>query len=88
MNFFGIFGSPQKGSANLAKERLQQVLANDRRIALPPDFLPILQAELMEVIARYVRNDGRNVSMEVMYAEGESVLEVNVVLQIKHTPIN
>ena len=33
MNFFGIFGSPQKGSANLAKERLQQVLANDRRIA-------------------------------------------------------
>lgn len=80
MSFFGLFGGSQKGSANLAKERLQQVLANDRRIALPPDFLSVMQSELMDVIGRYVRDDGRNVSMEVFYADGRSVLEVNVVL--------
>ncbi len=80
MSFFGLFGGSQKGSANQAKERLQQVLANDRQIALPPDFLPVMQEELMRVIGRYVRDDGRNVSMEILYAEGQSVLEVNVVL--------
>ena len=80
MSFFGLFGGSQKGSASQAKERLRQVLANDRQIALPPDFLPIMQEELMRVIGRYIRNDGHNVSMEVQYADGESVLEVNVVL--------
>ncbi len=80
MSFFGLFGGSQKGSAHQAKERLQLVLANDRQTALPPDFLPIMQEELMRVIGRYVRNDGHNVSMEVQYADGESVLEVNVVL--------
>ncbi len=80
MSFFGLFGGARKGSANQAKERLQLVLANDRQTALPPDFLPLMQAELMRVIGRYIRNDGRNVSMEVLYADGESVLEVNVVL--------
>jgi len=34
----------------------------------------------MRVIGRYIRDDGRNISMEVFYANGESVLEVNVVL--------
>jgi cell division topological specificity factor len=80
MSFFGLFGGSQKGSANQAKERLRQVLANDRQIALPPDFLPLMQEELMRVIGHYIRDDGRNISMEVLYAEGESVLEVNVVL--------
>jgi len=80
MSFFGLFGGSQKGSANQAKERLQQVLANDRQVALPPDFLPLMQSELMRVIGRFVRDDGRNVTMEVQYANGESILEVIVVL--------
>lgn len=80
MSFFGLFASSHKGSANQAKERLRQVLANDRQSALPPDFLPLMQAELMRVIGRYIRDEARNVSMEVQYAHGESVLEVNVVL--------
>jgi cell division topological specificity factor len=80
MSFFGLFAGSRKGSANLAKERLRQVLANDRQSALPPDFLPLMQEELRRVIGRYIRDERRNVSMEVQYAHGESVLEVNVVL--------
>ena len=83
MSLFGLFGGSQKGSANQAKERLQQVLANDRQIALPPNFLPIMQAELMAVIARYIRNEGHNVTMEINYTDGESILEVNVVLPVQ-----
>ncbi|MHA1537312.1 MAG: cell division topological specificity factor MinE [Alphaproteobacteria bacterium] len=80
MSFFGLFGSPHKGSANQAKERLQQVLANDRQVSLPPDFLPSMQEELRWVIGRYIRDEGHNVSMEVLYTHGQSVLEVNVIL--------
>ena len=54
MRLFDLFFSPHRHSAAIAKERLKIVLAHERAGRNAPDFLPKLQKELIEVVARYV----------------------------------
>lgn len=80
MSLFGAFRRPRKTPAQQAKERLQNVLAYDRREPVLPDFLPLLQRDLMGVIGRYVRIEANTVFMEIQIGEGVSTLAVNVSL--------
>ena len=52
MNLFKNLFSPQRNSASVAKERLKIVLAHERAGRDAPDFLPRLQKELIDVVAR------------------------------------
>jgi len=44
-------------SANVAKERLRIIVAQERSTRGAPDYLPTLRRELLEVIRRYVNVD-------------------------------
>ncbi len=78
MRFFNFLFGRQPRSAAVAKERLQIVLTHERVGRSGPDFLPILQQELLDVLGRYV--DIRNDSVRVNLGKsGEtSLLEINI----------
>ncbi|MEY6432233.1 cell division topological specificity factor MinE [Thioalkalicoccus limnaeus] len=73
-------GQRSKGSAELAKERLQILVAHDRAERSRPLYLPKLQREILEVIRKYVAVDMDAISVNYEQDEDREVLEVNVVL--------
>ena len=72
--------SRSKGSASVAKERLQILVAHDRSQRHRPSYLPKLQKEILEVIRRYVDVDMNAVSVNYEQEESHEVLELNIVL--------
>ena len=71
-----------KKTASIAKERLQIILAHERagRGASAPDYLPALQEELLEVIAKYIHIDRENLRVQLEKHGDYDVLELNVTL--------
>lgn len=67
-------------SANLAKERLQIIVAHERTKRNQPDYLPLMQQEILEVIRKYVEIDQDQISVQLDNDEDCSVLELNVTL--------
>ena len=75
-----IFGNKQK-TANIAKERLQLIIAHERNgQSSKPDFLPALQKELMAVISKYVSVNPDDIKVSLEKQGNYEVLEVNIVL--------
>ena len=70
----------QKGTANVAKERLQILVAHDRAERGRPSYLPQLQMEILAVIRRYVDVDMNAVSVNYEQEESREILELNIVL--------
>ena len=54
MNMFNLF---RRGSAPIARERLQILLAHERNARSQPDLLGILREEILAVISRHVSFD-------------------------------
>jgi cell division topological specificity factor len=67
-------------SANLAKERLRIIVAQERGARGSPDFLPLLRRELLEVIRKYVNVDPSAVQITLGNEDGHEVLELSVFL--------
>ena len=67
-------------SANLAKERLRIIVAQERSVRGAPDYLPLLRRELLEVIHKYVNVDPTAVQVSVGKEDGHEVLELSVSL--------
>lgn len=67
------------GSAAIAKERLQILVAHDRRGG-GPSYLPQLQKDLLKVIRKYVAVDNDAVTVSVEQSAGQEILELNIVL--------
>ena len=81
MSFLDYFRSRKNtGSASVAKERLQIIVAHERGKREQPDYLPELQQELLAVIRKYVQIEDDMVQVEVDRNEDCSVLELNVTL--------
>ena len=70
-------------SANVAKERLRIIVAQERSTRNAPDYLPLLRRELLEVIRKYVNVDPDAVQVVVEKEEGHEVLELSVSLPQK-----
>ena len=68
-----------RGSAAVAKERLQILVAHDRR-GPGPSYLPQLQKDLLKVIRKYVQVDNNAVSVQVEHDGDQEILELNIVL--------
>ncbi len=67
-------------SASIAKERLQIIVAHERGRSRGPDYLPLLQQELLEVIRKYVHIDEEQIRIS-MDKEGDyEILELNITL--------
>lgn len=78
MSILDIFRANKKSSANIAKDRLLQLIL-DKPIHSHID-LDKLQKELIEVISRYLHINEREVTVEVQRNDNRSILELNVVL--------
>jgi cell division topological specificity factor len=81
MSILDIFRNNKKSSASLAKDRLLQLIV-DQRIHSKIGRIDIdkLQRELIEVISRYLPINGDEVTIEVERDDNRSILELNVVL--------
>ena len=69
-----------KGSASVAKERLQILVAHDRAARDRPSYLPRLQQEIIAVIRKYVDVDMNAVSVNYEQEGSQEILELNIVL--------
>jgi cell division topological specificity factor len=80
MSIFDIFFARKPPTATIAKERLQIVLAHERVNRNGPDFLPMLQRDLLDVVRKYIEVDEEVIKVQLGKQEGASVLEINVEL--------
>jgi cell division topological specificity factor len=67
-------------TANVAKERLRIIVAQERSVRGNPDYLPLLRRELLEVIHKYVNVDPSAVQITLGNEDGHEVLELSVSL--------
>jgi cell division topological specificity factor len=68
-------------SADAARDRLQLIVVRDRAATGEgPDFLPMLQKDLIEVVRKYVDIGDDKVSVDVDRRDNLSMLEVNIEL--------
>ncbi|AIJ09883.1 MULTISPECIES: cell division topological specificity factor MinE [Edwardsiella] len=81
MALLDFFLSRKKTTANIAKERLQIIVAERRRGDSEPHYLPQLKRDLLAVICKYVQIDPEMVSVQLeQKGDDISVLELNVTL--------
>jgi cell division topological specificity factor len=79
---------PQE-SASQAKQRLQVLLTLERASMQGPDFLPLMQKELLEVIRKYIEIDEKKLKIEFEREQDISMLAVSIELpnQMMHRPV-
>ncbi|HEU4601203.1 MAG TPA: cell division topological specificity factor MinE [Steroidobacteraceae bacterium] len=70
-------------TANVAKERLRIIVAQERTARGGPDYLPLLHRELLEVIRKYVNVDPDAIQINLEKEDGHEVLELSVALPEK-----
>lgn len=74
-----LFNSKPK-TANVAKERLQIIIARERTGREGYDFLPALREELIAVISKYTKVSPEDITVSLDKQGNLEVLDVNVVL--------
>jgi cell division topological specificity factor len=74
------FLKPKKNTASIAKERLRIIVAQERSTRGAPDYLPLLQRELLEVIRKYVSVDVEAVKVDLIKDGDHDVLDISVAL--------
>ena len=70
----------KKTTAETAKNRLQIIIAQERSTRGGPDYLPLLQRELLEVIKKYVNIDADAVRVDLVKDGANDVLDISVAL--------
>ena len=80
MSLLDYFRSSKPKTAPVAKERLQILVAHERKYRNQPSYLPQLQKELLEVIRKYVNVDQDAISINFEQDENQETLELNIVL--------
>ena len=73
----------KKNTANIAKERLRIIVAQERSSRGGPDYLPMLRRELLEVIRKYVSVDIDAVKVDLAKDGDHDVLDISVSLPDK-----
>lgn len=70
----------KKTSANIAKERLQIIVAHQRANFQRPDFLSKLQQEITDLILKYVDIPQDDICVDFNQEGDRSVLELNITI--------
>ncbi|MBB3995736.1 cell division topological specificity factor [Sulfitobacter undariae] len=80
MSLFGFSLRPRlPKSAQTAKDRLQILLAHERRDGSDgPDYLPMLQSDILAVIRKYVQIKQEDVDIRMERNDDISSLEINI----------
>ena len=87
MSLLDYFRASRKGSAQVAKDRLQILVSHERSERHRPSYLPMLQKELIEVIRKYVAVDQDAVSVHLEKEANRDILELNIVLPDEHRTV-
>jgi cell division topological specificity factor len=82
VGLFDIFRrNRQKNTADLAKERLQILIAHEHASrAGAPDYFPKMRDEIMEVIRKYVAVEEKSINVNLEKGDDYDVLELNITL--------
>ncbi len=80
MGLFDLLRRRKPATASIAKERLLILVSQERATRGGPDYLPLLQRELLEVIRKYVNVDNEAVQVRLDKDGDHDVLELNVTL--------
>ncbi len=84
MGILDFFSARPKNTANVAKDRLRIIIEQGRRERGAPDYLPMLQRELLEVIKKYINVDIDAVKVD-LHKDGEhELLDISVTLPEKN----
>lgn len=80
LNYINRLKKPK--SATLAKERLQIIISHERAKQKnnTQDYLPKLQQEILDVIAKYVKVDRDQVVVQLDRIGDNAILELNVTI--------
>lgn len=76
MRLFSFLG--RRGSAPVARERLQILLAHERTLTGKSDLIAVLQEEILAVIARHVAVERDKVHVKLDRGAAISTLEVDI----------
>ncbi len=76
MSLFGFLKT--RGTAPVARERLQILLSHERVALGPRDLVAILRDELLATIARHIEFDPEKLSVKMDRAGAFSTLEIDV----------
>lgn len=88
MGIFDFLTQRNRNSASIAKNRLQILIQQERRMRNAPDYLPVLQRELLEVIRKYINVDAEAVKVD-LHRDGDSeLLDISVQLPEKPAAAN
>ena len=82
------FLKAKKNTASIAKERLRIIVAQERSSRGAPDYLPLLQRELLEVIRKYVSIDVDAVKVDLTKDGEHDVLDITVALTDERAAAN
>jgi len=81
MALLDFFLSRNKNTANVAKERLQIIVAEQRKYNNEPDYFPELKREILSVICKYVNIEPSMITVQLeQKSEDISIIELNIVL--------
>ncbi|MEJ2609257.1 MAG: cell division topological specificity factor MinE [Candidatus Thiodiazotropha sp.] len=81
MGLLDYFKSKKKtGSASVARERLQILVAHDRSGRDAPSYLPQLQRDILKVLRKYVTVEAGSINVNVDHDDDHEILELNIVL--------
>ena len=81
MSLLNYFRPKKKQAASVAKERLQIIVAHERKKRAGPSWLPEMERDILAVISKYVDIDPQAISVQLEHKEDDlSVLELNVTL--------
>jgi cell division topological specificity factor len=78
MSLFNMWG--RRGSAPVARERLQILLAHERALIGQTDLIGVLREEILAVIGRHVQVDDDKVHVKMTKSEVVSTLEIDIEL--------
>lgn len=78
MKFFGFL--KKSSSAPIARERLQILLAHERRGADQPELLNLLREEILAVIAKHLQFDREKVLIKLDRGRSVCTLDVDIEL--------
>jgi cell division topological specificity factor len=80
MSILDFLKARPKPTANIARERLRIIVAQERAARGGPDYLPLLRGELLAVIRKYVNVDPDAVQINLERDGEHEVLELSVAL--------
>jgi cell division topological specificity factor len=76
MNLFNLF--KRRGSAPVARDRLQILLAYERAGRGFPDLLFVLREEILATVGRHVEIDPERVTVQMERGDKVSTLEIDI----------